>query len=69
MPEKLKAAFRQVVGRDRKKSRERERYIRICMGDATSIDRLVQYERSRSPSISYAGACRRAIQSYLGDHK
>jgi len=68
MFERLKTAFRQLVARPSKISRDRERLLQICMWDAATVARLVEYERSRRPAISKAEAYRKAIERYLRDN-
>ena len=64
--DRLKNALRRALGADRK---DRARLISMCSGDQKAADRLVKGERSRTPGLSQAGACRRAIERLQRDNR
>jgi len=64
--DRLKTAWRRVLGTDRK---ERAQLIRMCSGDQEAADRLIQGECSRSPGLSQTQACRRAIERLQRDRR
>jgi hypothetical protein len=55
--DKLRALIQRFTGGDR----DRIRLQRMCMGNLAAVERLIEFERTRSPGISEAEACRRAI--------
>jgi len=64
--DRLKNAWRRALGADRK---ERARLISMCSGDQEAADRLIKGERSRTPGLSQAQACRRAIERLQRDRR
>lgn len=43
--------------------------VKLCLGDTERAERLLQRELDRSPGISHAEACRRAIVGYQRDNR
>jgi hypothetical protein len=66
MFDRFKTALSRVLGRGRK---ERALLLHMCFGDQEAASRLIQGERSRSPGLSEAQACRRAIQRLQRDNR
>jgi hypothetical protein len=64
MFDRLRAVFRRLI----RGGSDRERQRRMCMGNTAAVQRLIGYEKKRSPSISEAEACRRAILRFKRDN-
>jgi hypothetical protein len=66
MLDRFKNALRRALGLECK---ERVQLIQMCSGDQEAAGRLVKGERSRSPGLSEAEACKRAIERLQRDNR
>ena len=69
MLRRLKASLGRLLGFEaRRERRERATLLRLCLGDEGAVERLIAGERKRSPGVSEAQACRRAIRRMRDDN-
>jgi hypothetical protein len=66
--------FKQAIGRAlgfeaRRERRERAQLLRMCFGDQEAVDRIIVAECSRTPGLTEAAACRRAIRRLRRDNR
>jgi len=48
---------------------DRDYLLRVCNGDTSQVERLLELERKRDPEMSDARAYRLAIRRYLRDRR
>jgi|GEM_PF-6646675 len=66
MPGRFRRMLRRILGLDRN---ELAQLTRMCGGDQAAAARLIDGECSRTPGLSQAQACRRAIQRLQRDNR
>ena len=65
----LKALGRAFGFEARQERDERAHLLKMCFGDQDAVDRLIVGECSRTPGLSEAEACRRAIRRLWRDNR
>jgi hypothetical protein len=53
----------------RRERRERATLRQLCLGDDAAVERLISGEQARSPGLTEAQACRRAIRRIRHDNR